>query len=157
MNVEQSPIPERIVLVSDTEGQQIEAQAQQQREKAYDGIYHWQEKPLEPFSIGREALYLQLRSMNAAVPLEVAVRHPESFLGDAILILFLCSHRPENLASVRHDFTAFFVAIDAWAEQNIPRRMATQAIGLALQILNDSDSTRAVPRPSGRENPDEGN
>ena len=147
----------REFIMDDEGGVELEAAAADRRAMAYDATYTWHGKELQGWSIGREQLYFKLRAADAAVPLHVALRHPETFLGDAMKVLYLMHHIPAEWRDLRMDLPSFIEAIDAWAAENIPRAEQSEAIDLALRVVNDSGSTQAIPRPTGKKSPDEGN
>lgn len=136
---------------------QIEAAATAERQDATLAAHTWNGTPLQPFSIRRETLYFRLRAVNDALPLHLVRRHPESFLHEAMIILWLCFHEPAAWAHLRSDNARMMDAVETWAEKNIARHQQSQAIELALQILREGDSTHAIPRPSDRQGDDLGN
>jgi hypothetical protein len=147
----------REFIMEDDGGDELEAAAAQRRADAFDAVYEWHGKELYPWTIGREQQYFKLRAADTAVPLHVALRHPETFLGDAIKVLYLMHHLPEEWRALRMDIAAFVEAIDAWSEENIPRHEQSEAIDLALRVVNESASTQAIPRPTDKKSSDEGN
>lgn len=137
--------------------QERTAAAAQERVAAYDAAFAWHGRDLEPWTIGREQLYLKLRAADAALPLHLALQHPESFLGDAVKVLYLCAHQPAEWRHLRADVPAFLEAVEAWAGSAILRDEQSDAIETALRILNAASSTRAVPRPGEKGGDDLGN
>ncbi len=117
------------------------------REAAFDADYFWDGVPLKAFSSSREALWGQIRAMAGAPSLGFALVDLESFFADAMRILFLCSHEPEEFRHLRADPAAFQEAIDKWADENIPRKEKIQAVELALAIYNDSAVNQHEPAP----------
>lgn len=150
MTAESHP-PRELLSTDDRDGAAFEHEAEVRRQDAYAAVYEWRGAELRPWSIGREQLYFRLRAADASLPLAVALQHPETFLGDAVKILYLCHHEPAEWRYLRSDVAAFLEAIEAWAEQHIPRHLQSDAMELGMRILNDSASTRAVPRPSSRQ------
>lgn len=141
-----------------------------EREKAYTAVHQWNGQPLKPFSIGRESIFFELRAAAGAPRLAAVIQEPIAFLGDAMRILFLCSHDPENWDHLRGQPVAFLRAVEKWAEGDdtwqfaeeprtknqktappIPRSEQLHAVRVALSILNDSGTNRAEPAPSDRE------
>lgn len=135
----------------------IELQAAEERQTAVLAQHAWNGRPLHPFTIRRETLYFRLRAANDALPLSVVRKHPEAFLQDAMIILWLCAHEPADWTPMRARNDLLLETIETWAEENIHRPQQTEAIDLALQILREGDTTRAVPRPSERKGDDLGN
>jgi hypothetical protein len=136
---------------------QIEAQAAEERQSAVLTQHAWNGRLLHPFSIRRETLYFRLRAVNDCLPLHVVRRHPEAFLSEAMIILWLCAHEPQDWQPLRGSNALMMAAIETWAEENIAREQQTQAVELALEILRLGDCTRAVPRPAERTGDDLGN
>lgn len=135
----------------------IEVQAAEERQAAVLAQHAWNGRPLHPFTIRRETLYFRLRAANDALPLSVVRKHPEAFLQDAMIILWLCTHEPADWTPMRARNDLLLETIETWAEESIQRPQQTEAIDLALQILREGDTTRAVPRPSERKGDDLGN
>jgi hypothetical protein len=140
---------DREVIAADEAGAEIERAAEERREQAFDANHEWHGTKLHAWTVGREQLYFRLRAVDAAVPLHVALQNPESFLGDAIKILYLCSHEPREWRDLLTDVRAFVEAINVWAEDHVKRDEQSDVIDLANRILTDADSTKAVLRPSG--------
>jgi len=139
-----------------------------EREKAYAAVHQWNGKPLQPFSIGRESIFFELRAAAGAPRLSAVQHEPIAFLGDAMRILFLCSHEPEAWDHLRGQPVMFLRAVEQWAEGNdswrldqapstkhqaprITRDQQLKAVRVALQIMNDAGTNRAEPAPSDRE------
>lgn len=137
--------------------EQIERVAAEQRQSAVLAHHTWHGQPLHPFSIRRETLYFRLRAANDSLPLGAMRKHPEAFLQDAMIILWLCAHEPADWTPMRARNDLLLETIETWAEDNIHRHEQTDAIELALKILREGDTTRAVPRPSDRKGDDLGN
>lgn len=136
---------------------QIDAAAAVERQDSVLANHQWNGSPLHPFSIRRETLYFRLRAVNDALPLHVVRRHPEAFLHEAMIILWLCFHEPAAWDQLRSDNSRLMNVIESWAEKNIKRPQQSQAIELALQILHEGDCTHAIPRPSDRQGDELGN
>lgn len=148
------PSTDRTILADDTADLALEDDALRQRSAAYDAAFEWQGRPLQPYSITRESLYYLLRP---PTPLQTAMRRPETFLADALIVLYLCSHTSEQWQSFRDDLPRFHAAVEAWADAHVPSSLGVEAISLSLKIINAAASTRAVARPTGKESPEEGN
>lgn len=143
------------------------AAAEKQREDAFHAVHQWRGKTLLPFSISRESLFFRLRAADDAPTIAQVMQTPMAWLQDAIRILFLCSHEPEDFAHLRGNNSAFLKSIDQWAEGDnswksptengkrktenaspISRDEQVPVIKLTLRIFNESDSTRAEIAPS---------
>lgn len=128
----------------------LESEAAEERQAAVLAAHEWNGMPLHSFSIRRETLYFRLRAINDSLPLAAIMRHSEAFLHEAMIILWLCAHKPAAWRPHRARLDDLMDEIEEWAESNIQRHQQTEAIELALLILRQGDSTRAVPRPSDR-------
>lgn len=152
--VHRDPVPDALIQT-----------AQREREDAFDAEHCWpvwdeQRGRFEPaalhgYSSGREALFYKLRAADGALPLSKTLEQLTTFLGDAIKILWLCSHEPADWRGLRGDLPAFLEAIEAWGDRNVPRHKQVEAVNLALQIFNEAGVNQAVPEPSERD--DSGN
>lgn len=153
------PPPARQVVATDeTTADEAEiARMDKQREAAYDAVYEWHGQPLEPFSSGRDALYRKLAAIDFNIDTKDMIKSGYACLGDARLVIFVCSHTYEQLWPYRQDVEALLGKAYQWADQNIAHNEDAKAIELWKAILRDGRATQAVPRPSGRKTLDEGN
>ena len=134
--------------------------AHAEREQAFEAEHVWQvwnqeagrfeTKLLHGYSSGREALFYKLRAADGALPLAKTLEQLTTFLGDAIKILWLCSHEPSDWRLLRGELPLFLETIEAWGDLNVPRAKHVEAVNLALQIFNEAGVNRAVPEPSDR-------
>lgn len=123
-----------------------EQAAEQRRQTAFDSVPHWQGQPLHPFSVSRETLFLQLRTAAGAPPLMAAMIDREAWYADAVRMLWLCSHLPDDWAQLRTEPVFLQSAIDQWADQHLHSgRHKTDLVLLTLKIWNDSQATAHVP------------
>jgi len=137
--------------------QQFADAAAADRQTAVLSSQQWHGTPLQPFTIRRETLYFRLRALNDSLPIHLVRKHPESFLQEAIILLWLCLHTPEDWNPMRGNAALLMEQIESWADQHLTRADQMPAIELALQILSSADSTRAIPRPSDLQGEDLGN
>lgn len=147
---EDAPPRERVMLDDEPGDNAVVEQAERQREAAYDASYQWRGVALQPFTIVLESVYLRLRPLLGDLPLEVSLRHPETFLAEALVILYLCHPETPGWQDVGHDLPALLERVRVWAPGHVPRHMASDAVELVIRLLNDSHATEAVPRPSTR-------
>jgi hypothetical protein len=105
----------------------------------------WQGKPLHPYSSGRESLFIQLRAAAGAPPLSQAVATTDDFFPDAIRVLYLCSHTPEEWREHRRDTSAWLEHVEAWADGAIPLSQKADAAATAMNILSRAYSGEHVP------------
>ena len=135
--------------------------AQQERDTAFDAehtwpiwnaaLNTWEPIVLHGYSSGREALFYKLRAADGSLPLSRTLEQLTTFLSDAIRILWLCCHEPQDWRALRGDLMLFLEAIEAWGDVNVPRRKHVEAVNLALQIYNEAGINQAVPEPSDKE------
>jgi hypothetical protein len=144
----------RTILADDDADLAHEQAALAERTTAYDATFAWQGSPLQPYSITRESLYYLLRP---PTPLQTAMQRPETFLADALILLYLCSHTSDQWQSFRDDLPRFHREIETWADAHVPSSLGVEAIGLALKIINTAAKTKAIARPRDKESPEEGN
>lgn len=153
MSKPKRPSPPKVVG-TDTTGSpadQAEIDAMEaQREAAYDSAYSWRGKPLLPFSSGRDAIYRKLAAIDFKISAQDMIKSGYACLGDARLVLFVCSHDYEALWPYRHDVEALLGKAYAWADEHIAHHEDVAAIELWKRIMADSRVTQAIPRPGGR-------
>jgi hypothetical protein len=135
--------------------------AQQERDTAFEAehtwpiwnaaLKTWEPVVLHGYSSGREALFYKLRAADGSLPLSRTLEQLTTFLSDAIRILWLCSHDPQDWRALRGDLALFLEAIEAWGDVNVPRSKHVEAVNLALQIYNEAGINQAVPEPSDKE------
>jgi hypothetical protein len=127
------------------------------RQAAFDAVPHWQGSPLKPFSISRETLFLQLRHAAGAPGLYSAMLDGEAWFGDAVRILWLCLHGPDDWDSLRGQPLDLQRAIDAWADETIPRGSKADIVLLTIRLWNESQVNAHEPVPGdaaeGRQEP----
>lgn len=105
----------------------------------------WMGKPLEPYSSGRESLFVQIRAAAGAPPLRETIRTTDDFFPDAIRILYLCSHTPENWREHRRDPARWLEHIEDWADGAIPLHLKKNAASTAMNILSRAYSGEHIP------------
>jgi hypothetical protein len=125
------------------------AKDQAERDRAFDADYEWNGKALLPLSIDRESLFLQLRTAVGAGDIMAAVRDFDGFLADAIRILFICAHTPEELRPLRRDPLLFQECVEAWAVKNVKPEQRSRAIAQAINMYADTKATEHEPVPAG--------
>lgn len=146
-----------IIQLDSTAGQQEAAGdrvvTDAMRDAAYHGIHTWQGKRLEPFSIGREALFNRVRVFVAPTTLRLPEVYAPEYLQEAVLVLFLCSCGEGLLNPIRHSADLVIDAANVWGEKNIPRNQRQAAGELAFKIIHEENLTIAVPMPDGSGKP----
>lgn len=115
------------------------------RQAAFDAEFTWRGRKLEPFSISREVLFLQLRVAVGAPPIFAAARDGEGWLPDAMRILWLCHHGPDDWGPLRAEPQRLQEAIERWAEDHIARAERVALWGLTLRIWNASQENAHEP------------
>lgn len=131
----------------------------ERRQAAFDAEFRWRGKTLHGFSISREVLFLQLRVAVGAAPIYAAARDGEGWLPDAMRILWLCCHGPEDWGPLRAEPQRLQEEIERWAESNITRAERVTLWGLTLRIWNASQENahEAVSGDASGKAPDSGN
>jgi len=125
---------------------------EERRQEAFDFVPMWKGQALEAWSVSRETLFLQLRHANGAAPFYACARDRESFYPDAVRILFLCLHTPEDWRAYRGNLVAFQEElIDPWADEFLQSGADKLAlVVLALKVWNASQENQAEPMPDER-------
>ena len=120
---------------------------ERKRQAAFDADGTWQGRPLNPFSISRETLFLQLRTAAGAPGIYQAMMDGEAWFGDAVRILWLCLHGPADWRDLRGEPIRLQEAIDAWADEHIPRGAKPDLVMLTIRLWNDSQINAHEPVP----------
>lgn len=131
-----------------------EGDAEKRRQQAFDSVPHWKGRPLEPFSISREALFVQLRTAAGAAPFQTVLQDGEAWYADAIRLLWICSHTPEAWEDLRGEPLRLQSVIDRWADANLDsRRDKHDLVLLTLRLWNESQVNMHVPAadPDGKD------
>jgi hypothetical protein len=137
------------VVVDDDGGGADEAA----RKRAFGAEFSWRGRALNAFSVGRESLFYELRLAVGAPPLEQTLRDVTGFLGDAVRILWLCAHRPEDWRHLRGAPLLMQEEIDAWADENV--RGTAEAALTGLRIFNSAGMNVHEPVLNERGNSDD--
>lgn len=95
---------------------------------------------LHPFSFARSSLFAQHRLAMGAPSLRLVVEDVDAFLGDALRILWLCSHGPEDWAELRSSPPQLQVVMDNWADAGPADPVAAVLLGLQLYAGASSSS-----------------
>ncbi len=117
------------------------------RQAAFDSAPHWKGRPLHPFSISRETLFLQLRCAAGAPGIYQAMIDGEAWYGDAVRILWLCLHTADDWDPLRAEPLKLQRHIDAWADTALQRGEKTDLILLTIGIWNASQINAHEPVP----------
>ena len=73
----------------------------------------------------------------------------DAFFGDAVRILYLCSHTPEDWRAYRGDLVAFQEhLIDPWGDENLSTADEAELFILTLRIWNRAHENEPEPMPS---------
>lgn len=147
--------PPTVVTMDDAPPPEV-AVHEQQRAAAYDAVHMWEGRPLHPYSEARERLFHRLSAADVPLPLSAELRDLDAYASQAVKILYLCAHAPQEFRHLRGDTGAFLEAIDQWGEEHVPRVKTIEAVTLALKIHNDAQQSIAVARPAEKK-ADEGN
>jgi hypothetical protein len=141
---DQVPLPKR----DSTAVRRSEGEAERLRQTAFDSAPHWQARALQPFSVSRETLFLQLRVAAGAPPLYAAMADIEAWYPDAVRLAWLCTHAPADWQELRARPLELQAAIDQWADTAIDsRRDKADLVLLTLRLWNDSQINAHEPSP----------
>ena len=119
-----------------------------ERQAAFDAEFVWDDKPLFAYTSSRDSLFLQLRVSMGAPSLEAVMRDIDAFQADAIRILWLCHHAPDDWAQLRMSPHKLQARIDEWGDTHIPRHKAPEAVALAINIYAAAFRNRHAPAPA---------
>ncbi len=155
------------VLLDEVRSDEVTA-AEKERSAAINDVFQWQrwvkpEKgegswetyPLEPYSESREGLFHRLCESSVPLPVVNELRNLDAWVPNAVIILYLCSHKPEAWRHLRPDPGRFMEVIEAWGDVNVPRAKWIEAASLALKIHNAANKTLAIAK--GGSGKDSGN
>lgn len=143
-------------LSEDVPDPALVAQHTAAREEAFYAVHQWNAKPLLPMTRGRASQFYKLRAADDAPPIAKCLYDHNAFLGDALRILFLCSHEPEQWAMYRASSIVFLEQIEKWSNKNVSKAQETEAITTALRIFQEQEVSQAeIPPGSGPERPGE--
>lgn len=147
---DQVPLPKR----DSTAVRRGEGEAARHRQTAFDSSPYWQGQPLQPFSVSRETLFLQLRVAAGAPPLYTAMADAEAWYADAVRIAWLCTHLPADWQELRARPLELQAAIDEWADTAIESaRDKVDLVLLTLRLWNESqvNAHEPAPDPAGKD------
>lgn len=119
----------------------------EERQAAFDADFAYRGRPLEPFSISRQSLFLQHRLAMGAPDLHACVNDLDAFFADACRILWLCSHTPEDWGILRSSPAALQGAIDLWSDKNITSAEVPEVTMLGVRIYSASRKNEHEPAP----------
>lgn len=123
---------------------------EREREEAFNSEPMWAGKLLQPFSISRSSYFYQQRFAVGAPPLESLLLDENTFLADAVRILFLCVHDPQHYRHLRSKPAEMQELVEAWADENINTpALEIKAVTVALELFNAASANEAVSAPSG--------
>lgn len=115
------------------------AAREKESEAARDQAFHfapvWKGRPLT-WSISRESLFYSLREAVGARALWQTLADLDAFFADAIRILYLCSHTPEQWRHHRADPMLWQEEIERWADEAIAPTERQEATMTAFRLLD---------------------
>lgn len=137
-----------------------DAAAEKERQAAFDAVFRWKGRVLHGFTSARRNLFYQLRTALGAPKLSMAMADGHAFVADAVRIIFLCWHRPDEVPeqpgvfegweTLRSDPAALQRVIDAWCDVHVPAADEMAASGLAMDIWLASQANRHEAAPGPR-------
>lgn len=108
-----------------------------------DGRGHqWDGKELEPFSLRRQVLFYAIKQ---AIP-KKEIRGLGDYIGEACILLYLCSHTPKQCDALCRDEDPFGTIMD-WAEQRIGNSRKLVAVHAALAIWEEANKEAVTVAP----------
>lgn len=172
----------RTLLADDASDTAFEIQAEQQRLTATVAAHTWHGLPLS-WTASRKTLYLWLRlpspplqedtlqalraakdaREDAALQRQANALYQRDTAGDqshyanATLILYLAANAPEAWKAFRHDKAAFLAAVEEWVDTHVRPEEVFDLADVTNALLEAAESTRAIPRPTGRGEEELGN
>lgn len=120
---------------------------EKKRQAAFDSANHWKGRPLHPFSISRETLFLQLRCAAGAPGIYAAMIDGEAWYGDAVRLLWLCLHTADDWDPLRAEPLKLQRHIDDWADATLDRGAKTDLVLLTIALWNASQINAHEPVP----------
>ncbi len=128
---------------------EAEAAAEKRRQAAFDAEFSFRGVKLEPFSISREMVFLQLRTALGAPELGKAMENTISWWPDGVRLLWLCSHVPEDWELLRGEPLRLNGAIEEWAESQGLRAVIPdvryEVAEVTLKLWNAAQENIHVP------------
>ena len=131
------------ITLEDTAAEDLaEAAAATERAEAFrTPIRAWNGHKLHGFSIGRESLWLDLRAAAGAPCFRRILGNEETsdlqpLFPDAVRLLYILIRSQEEVKSARQNLLQFEQDAGEWADLQIPRRRAAEAITEVLRIYN---------------------
>jgi hypothetical protein len=96
----------------------------------------WRGAKLHPFNSSRVSLFGQHRLAVGSPSLQLCLDDVDAFLADALRILWLCSHTPDDWAALRCSPSELQLVIDRWCDEAAFDSVA--AVVLGMQIYAES-------------------
>lgn len=121
--------------------------AAEERQRAIRAVHRWEGRVLQPYSLGREELWLEM--CQGDTRLAETWGAPALEAPHALKLLYLCDTPPAQLEAV--ETGELIERAEAWADDNVPRTRTLAALRLARRIRHDATVTRARQRPSDRQ------
>lgn len=179
------PSSERVILGDDEADLKIEQEAGQKRVDAFRASYSWSNQPLK-WTSSRASLYAWLRvplprlreqtlaAIRAARDAEGTEKHAEldrmadglyqadtagdqSHTRNATIILYLAAHQSKDWQNFVHDKPRFLAAIEEWVDDNVKPGDVYSLAEITNKLIEEADATKAVVRPSVRNEEHAGN
>lgn len=140
--------------MSDIDLDDPSAAAEARRQEAYDTCdqHTWRGQRLTPWSLRLQRVHDRLRVHDAPPPAKLTAETYKAWVPYAAQILYLCSvDRLTVWQALMPDPRAFLLAVEAWAEENIPVDEEVDAVLLALKLVNEHLQMQPIHRPGRRE------
>jgi hypothetical protein len=124
-------------VVEDPALAQQEKVAEKRREEAFSAEPMWNGRPLI-WSISRESLFYAQRHAVGARDISEVIADIDAFFADAIRILWLCTHTPDDWRGLRTDLMGWQETMEKWADENITTKQKSSAVLTAWKILENT-------------------
>lgn len=174
--------PQRTILADDESDIVVEQQAERQRLTAFQAAHQWHGMPLR-WTSSRASRYLWLKlpsprlheetlaALRASreAPDDAALQRrandlyqrdtagDQSHYHNATIILYLAANDTQAWKSFAHDKPRFIDEIEKWTDDHVAPAEIFDLADVTNQLIADSESTRAIVRPSHRGADEEGN
>jgi hypothetical protein len=105
----------------------------------------WNGQTLQPYTSSREVLFEILRGATNAPPLALTCQSIDAFFPDAIRILYLCSHTPDDWRHLRNTPQEWQEKIEEWADTAVPLARKGEAVNTAMRVWNRGYANEHIP------------
>lgn len=123
---------------------------EQEKEEAFEGIYHWKDQELRPYTPSARGTWERLCALDVPLPAGVELNHLEAYAPQAMKLIYLLSHPAESYAHLRGKPELFLAEVERWVDATCQHSDMIEGVILALRIHNDAMRMIAIPKPTGK-------